>query len=130
MGMEVNRVEGDMEIQVELECGVVTDAWCSGTMYRGYEQILTGRDPADALVITPRICGICSNPPPSPPPPTTPATATTPTPPTSPTHRAPHPQSRAGGAFSEGPPPPHVFDVRPGPMQRRVRRPSPLRAGV
>ena len=60
MGMEVNRVEGDMEIQVELECGVVTDAWCSGTMYRGYEQILTGRDPADALVITPRICGICS----------------------------------------------------------------------
>ena len=33
MGMEVNRVEGDMEIQVELECGVVTDAWCSGTMY-------------------------------------------------------------------------------------------------
>ena len=60
MGMEVNRVEGDMEIHVELECGVVTDAWCSGTMYRGYEQILTGRDPADALVITPRICGICS----------------------------------------------------------------------
>ena len=48
MGMEVNRVEGDMEIQVELECGVVTDAWCSGTMYRGFEQILTGRDPADA----------------------------------------------------------------------------------
>ena len=60
MGMEVNRVEGDMEIQVEVERGVVTDAWCSGTMLRGYEQILTGRDPADALVITPRICGICS----------------------------------------------------------------------
>ena len=60
MGMEVNRVEGDMEIQVEVERGVVTDAWCSGTMFRGYEQILTGRDPADALVITPRICGICS----------------------------------------------------------------------
>ena len=60
MGMEVNRVEGDMEIQVEVERGVVTDAWCSGTMFRGYEQILTGRDPADALVVTPRICGICS----------------------------------------------------------------------
>ena len=60
MGMEVNRVEGDMEIQVEVERGVITDAWCSGTMFRGYEQILTGRDPADALVITPRICGICS----------------------------------------------------------------------
>ena len=60
MGMEVNRVEGDMEIQVEVKGNVVTDAWCGGTMYRGYEQILTGRDPADALVITPRICGICS----------------------------------------------------------------------
>ena len=30
------------------------------TTYRGYEQILLGRDPKDVLVITPRICGICS----------------------------------------------------------------------
>ena len=29
-------------------------------MYRGFEQILLGRDPNDVLVITPRICGICS----------------------------------------------------------------------
>ncbi len=58
--MEMNRVEGDLEIQLEVEGHTVTDAWCIGTMYRGFEQILGGRDPQDVLVITPRICGICS----------------------------------------------------------------------
>jgi len=29
-------------------------------MYRGFEQMLAGREPHDALVIVPRICGICS----------------------------------------------------------------------
>jgi uptake hydrogenase large subunit len=58
--MEMNRVEGDLEIQLEVEGHTVTDAWCIGTMYRGFEQILVGRDPTDVLVITPRICGICS----------------------------------------------------------------------
>jgi uptake hydrogenase large subunit len=58
--MELNRVEGDMEVRLELDDRTVTDAWCVGTMYRGFEQILLGRDPADALVIAPRICGICS----------------------------------------------------------------------
>jgi uptake hydrogenase large subunit len=58
--MEMNRVEGDLQIQLELEGHTVVDAWCTGTMYRGFEQILVGREPSDALVITPRICGICS----------------------------------------------------------------------
>ncbi len=58
--MELNRVEGDMEVKLELDGHTVTDAWCVGTMFRGFEQILAGRDPADALVIAPRICGICS----------------------------------------------------------------------
>ena len=58
--MELNRVEGDMEVKLELDGHTVTDAWCVGTMFRGFEQILVGRDPADALVIAPRICGICS----------------------------------------------------------------------
>lgn len=58
--MEMNRVEGDLEVQLELEGHTVTDAWCVGTMYRGFEQILLGRDPNDVLVITPCICGICS----------------------------------------------------------------------
>jgi len=49
-----------MEVRLELEGQTVTDAWCVGTMFRGFEQILVGRDPGDALVITPRICGICT----------------------------------------------------------------------
>src|SRR5215216_3893755 len=58
--MDMNRIEGDLKIKIEVDGNTVTDAWCIGTMYRGYEQILVGRDPKDALVITPRICGICS----------------------------------------------------------------------
>lgn len=56
----LNRVEGDLEIRVEIVDGVVTDAWSSGMMYRGFENLLVGRGPLDGLVITPRICGICS----------------------------------------------------------------------
>jgi hydrogenase large subunit len=58
--MEMNRVEGDLEIKLEVNGHTVTDAWCVGTMYRGFEQILLGRDPHDVLVIAPRICGICT----------------------------------------------------------------------
>jgi uptake hydrogenase large subunit len=59
LNVPLNRVEGDLEIRVEVESGVVTDAWSSGTMYRGFEKMLTGRGALDGLVITPRICGIC-----------------------------------------------------------------------
>ncbi|MFH1418397.1 MAG: nickel-dependent hydrogenase large subunit [Planctomycetota bacterium] len=55
----LNRVEGDLEIRVELDGGHVSDAWSSGTMFRGFENILVGRGALDGLVITPRICGIC-----------------------------------------------------------------------
>jgi hydrogenase large subunit len=57
--IDLNRVEGDLEFQIDLEDGVVADARCIGTMYRGFEQILIGRAPRDSLVITPRVCGIC-----------------------------------------------------------------------
>jgi uptake hydrogenase large subunit len=56
----LNRVEGDLDIKVELEHQQVKDAWSSGTMFRGIESILKGRGPLDSLVITPRICGVCS----------------------------------------------------------------------
>lgn len=55
-----NRVEGDLEVQVEVEQGKITRAWVNSPLFRGYEQILHGKDPRDALVYTPRICGICS----------------------------------------------------------------------
>ena len=57
----VNRVEGDLDIRIEVEDGVVVDAWSIGTMYRGIENILKGRGVLDGLVITPRVCGICSS---------------------------------------------------------------------
>jgi hydrogenase large subunit len=44
---------------VEVEDGVIKDAYSSGTMWRGIEVILKGRDPRDAGVITQRICGVC-----------------------------------------------------------------------
>ena len=56
----LNRVEGDIKIKLEVEDNVVTDAWSSGIMYRGFENILVGRGHLDGLVITPRVCGICS----------------------------------------------------------------------
>jgi hydrogenase large subunit len=55
-----NRVEGDLEVELTIEAGEVTSAQVSSSLYRGFEQILHGKEPADALVYTPRICGICS----------------------------------------------------------------------
>lgn len=55
-----NRVEGDLEVTLDVEAGVVAGARVAAPLYRGFERMLVGRDPRDALVITPRICGICS----------------------------------------------------------------------
>jgi hydrogenase large subunit len=55
-----NRVEGDLEVTLELDQGRVARAQVNAPLYRGFERMLEGRDPRDALVITPRICGICS----------------------------------------------------------------------
>ena len=55
-----NRVEGDLEVTLEVVGGHVAEARVNAPLYRGFERMLEGRDPRDALVITPRICGICS----------------------------------------------------------------------
>ncbi|WP_018412518.1 nickel-dependent hydrogenase large subunit [Methyloversatilis thermotolerans] len=55
-----NRVEGDLEVTLDVAEGRVVSAHVNAPMYRGFEQILRGRDPHDALVYVPRICGICS----------------------------------------------------------------------
>ncbi len=55
----VTRIEGHLKMTVEVEDGVIKDAYSSGTMWRGIEVILKGRDPRDAGVITQRICGVC-----------------------------------------------------------------------
>ncbi len=58
--MALNRVEGDLEVKVTIDNGVVTDAWMIGTMYRGIEKMMAGRAALDGLVITPRVCGIAA----------------------------------------------------------------------
>jgi hydrogenase large subunit len=60
LDVPLNRVEGDLNIRVDVQDGQVVDSWSSGTMFRGFEQIMIGRGPLDGLVMTPRICGICS----------------------------------------------------------------------
>ncbi len=55
-----NRVEGDLEVQLQIDDGRVSDAWVVSPLYRGFEQMLQGKEPLDALVYVPRICGICS----------------------------------------------------------------------
>ncbi|MDR2838917.1 MAG: nickel-dependent hydrogenase large subunit [Azonexus sp.] len=55
-----NRVEGDLEVTLDITNGRVSEARVNAPMYRGFEQILAGKTPRDALVYVPRICGICS----------------------------------------------------------------------
>jgi len=56
----ITRIEGHMRIEVEIEQGRVKNAWSSGTLFRGIETILKGRDPRDAWLITQRVCGVCT----------------------------------------------------------------------
>lgn len=55
----LGRVEGDLDVRVTIEDGVVTSAWTEAAMFRGFEMILKGKDPQAGLIVTPRICGIC-----------------------------------------------------------------------
>lgn len=59
----VTRIEGHLRIEATIDDvgGVqqVVDARTSGTMFRGFEKILLGRDPLDAPHLTQRICGVC-----------------------------------------------------------------------
>jgi hydrogenase large subunit len=55
----VGRVEGDLDIKVEVQDGVVTNAWTRAELFRGFEIILKGKDPQAGLIVTPRACGIC-----------------------------------------------------------------------
>jgi hydrogenase large subunit len=55
-----NRVEGDLEVTLDIEDGRVGAAYVNSPLYRGFEDILLGKAPQDALVFVPRICGICS----------------------------------------------------------------------
>lgn len=55
----VNRIEGHLRVEMEVENGIVTEAWASGGLFRGMELVLEGRTPTDASYISQRICGVC-----------------------------------------------------------------------
>lgn len=55
----VGRVEGDLDVRVDVQDGVVVNAWTSAELFRGFEVILRDKDPQAGLVVTPRACGIC-----------------------------------------------------------------------
>jgi Ni,Fe-hydrogenase I large subunit len=56
----VSRIEGHLRIEAQMEGAKIADAWSSGTMFRGIEMILQGRDPREAWIWTQRICGVCT----------------------------------------------------------------------
>ena len=55
----ITRIEGHLAFRVEVVSHQISDAFCSGEMFRGFEVILKGRHPMDAQQITQRICGVC-----------------------------------------------------------------------
>jgi hydrogenase large subunit len=56
----LTRISGFMEIDVTIENNQVIEAQTKGNLFRGFEQMLVGRNPFDAVYFTQRICGICS----------------------------------------------------------------------
>ncbi len=57
----ITRIEGHLRCEVTMnEDNVITNALSSGTMFRGIEIILQGRDPREAWAFTERICGVCT----------------------------------------------------------------------
>jgi len=60
----LTRIEGHLKVELQVDDSkepfpTVSQARCSGTLFRGIEIILKGRDPRDAFYITQRICGVC-----------------------------------------------------------------------
>ena len=56
----ITRIEGHLRIEAQMEGNRIAEAYSSGTMVRGIEIILKGRDPRDAWAFAQRICGVCT----------------------------------------------------------------------
>jgi len=57
----ITRIEGHLRVEVNVDDdNVIRNAVSTGTMWRGLEVILKGRDPRDAWAFTQRICGVCT----------------------------------------------------------------------
>jgi Ni,Fe-hydrogenase I large subunit len=56
----ITRIEGHLRVEAQVDGGKISDAWSSGTMFRGIELIVRGRDPREAWLWTQRICAVCT----------------------------------------------------------------------
>ena len=56
----VTRIEGHLRIEATMNGDTIAAAYSSGTMVRGIEIILRGRDPREAWAFAQRICGVCT----------------------------------------------------------------------
>ena len=56
----VTRAGGGLRAELDVVGGAIAEAWISGTMFRGLEATLKGRDARDAWLLADRICGTCS----------------------------------------------------------------------
>jgi hydrogenase large subunit len=56
----ITRIEGHLRIEAQMEGDRIAQAYSAGTMVRGIETILKGRDPRDAWAFAQRICGVCT----------------------------------------------------------------------
>jgi len=56
----ITRIEGHLRIEAQMDGTRIDQAYSSGTMVRGIELILQGRDPRDAWAFAQRICGVCT----------------------------------------------------------------------
>ncbi|WP_373031736.1 nickel-dependent hydrogenase large subunit [Sulfurovum sp.] len=57
----IEKIEGEAELDFTFNQGKIEDVKINFGFYRGIEEILRGKDARDALVITPRVCGICNH---------------------------------------------------------------------
>lgn len=57
----IEKIEGEAELDFTFNDGLIEDVKINFGFYRGIEEILQGKDARDALVITPRVCGICNH---------------------------------------------------------------------
>ncbi len=57
----VTRIAGALAVHVtaDLDKGAYLDSHAQATLFRGYELILMGRDPRDAIFVSSRACGVC-----------------------------------------------------------------------
>jgi hydrogenase large subunit len=56
----ITRIEGHLRIEAQMDGDRIAQAYSAGTMVRGIEIILRGRDPRDAWAFAQRICGVCT----------------------------------------------------------------------